>query len=183
VSVRSMTSEGSSSSVATRPAFAVSDGLAPRISGGLRHRSASFLRIRSLQSASLKARRTSISHPHRSKHCAANKASPALCPLPANTMHEPGFWKNFVTACATPAPALFISASTCTPLANAASSAARIRVDVKIGESNQASQFDDSMRTSEVDRLEELFFFRVLFLADRLDRLFLDLVTLGWSIF
>jgi hypothetical protein len=32
--------------------------------------------MRSLQSASLKARRTSIFHPRCSKHCAANKASP-----------------------------------------------------------------------------------------------------------
>src|SRR5262245_19232911 len=139
--------------------------------------------MRSLQSVSLKASRTSIFHPRCSKHCAANKASPALCPFPANTMHRPGFRKNFVTAWATPAPALFISASTWTPLANAASSAARICAEVKIGRFNQTSRSGDAERASEVDFFEELFFFRVLFLAERLDRLFLDLVTLVWSMY
>jgi hypothetical protein len=78
---------------------------------------------------------------------------------------------------------LFISASTCTPLANAACSAARICAEVKIGRSNQASQFDDAARASELDRFEELFFFRVLFLAERFDRLFLELLTLVWSMY
>src|ERR1041385_7770102 len=72
------------------------EGTPPKISGGLRRRSPSFLRINSLQSTSLKASRTSIFHPHRCRHCAANKASPALCPFPAKTMHRPGFLeKNF----------------------------------------------------------------------------------------
>jgi hypothetical protein len=31
--------------------------------------------------------------------------------------------------------------------------------------------------------LEDLFFFRLLFLAERFDRLFLDLVTLVWSMY
>src|SRR6516225_6484809 len=140
-------------------------------------KSFSFLRMRLPQSASLKARRTSIFHPRCSKHCAANKASPALCPFPANTMHRPGFWKNLVTARATPAPASFISASTWTPLANAASSAARICADVKIGRSNPPSRSDDFALASEPDPFEELFFFRALFLCDRFDRLFLELVT------
>jgi hypothetical protein len=76
---------------------------------------------------------------------------------------------------------LFISASTCTPLAKAASSAARICAEVKIGRSNQVSRYDDSTRASELDRFEELFFFRVLFLAERFERLFVDLATLVWS--
>jgi hypothetical protein len=77
---------------------------------------------------------------------------------------------------------LFISASTWTSLANAASSAARICAEVKIGRSNQASRSDGAVYASELDRFEELFFFRVLFLAERFDRLFLELLlTLVWS--
>ncbi len=132
--------------------------------------SPSFLRISSVQSASLKARRTSIFHPCFAKHCAANNASPALCPLPANTMQRPGFWKNFVTARATPAPALFISVSTRTPRAKAASSAARICADVKTGRSNQPSRFFAASRASEPDRFDELFFFRALLLCERFER-------------
>jgi len=59
----------------------------------------------------------------------------------------------------------------------------RICAEVRIGRSNQASQFDDAALASELDRFEELFFFRVLFLAERFDRLFLDSVTLVWSIY
>src|SRR5205814_10524630 len=61
---------------------------------------------------------TSIFHPRRRKRSAATRASPALLPFPANTMHLPGLGKNFVTVCATPAPASSMSASTCTPLAD-----------------------------------------------------------------
>ena len=154
------------------------EGTPPRTSGGLRRRSASFLRISSLQSASLKASRTSIFHPHRCRHCAATKASPALCPFPAKTMHRPGLTKNFVTACATPAPALFISASTCTPLANAASSAARICAEVKIGKSNQPSRSDEPVRASESAGFDELFFLRALFLCERFERRRSDFATL-----
>jgi hypothetical protein len=78
---------------------------------------------------------------------------------------------------------LFISASTWTPLANAASSAARICAEDKIGKSNQPSRPDDAACASELDRFEELFFFRLLFFAERFDRLFLDLVTLVWSMY
>jgi hypothetical protein len=80
---------------------------------------------------------------------------------------------------------LSISASTCTPLANAACSAARICAEVKIGESNQASRSDNAERASELDRFEELFFFRLLFLAERFERLrlFFDSVTLVWSMY
>src|SRR6266550_220959 len=72
-------------------------------------------------------------HPSRRKRSAATSASPALLPFPANTMHLPGLRKNRVIACATPVPALSISASTSTPRAKAASSAARICAEVKIG--------------------------------------------------
>jgi hypothetical protein len=68
-------------------------------------------------------------------------------------------------------------------LANAASSAARICAEVKIGRSNHASQFDDDAYASELDRFEELFFFRVLFLDECFDRLFLELLTLVWSMY
>jgi hypothetical protein len=115
------------------------DGVAPKISGGLRRRLSSFLRISWLQSPSLKARRISIFQPRRRKNCAATSASPALWPFPANTMHFPGLWKNFATVRATPVPALSISASTSTPRANAASSEARISADVKIGRFNYPS--------------------------------------------
>src|SRR5262249_47721665 len=141
-------------------------------------KSFSFLRMRLLQSASLKARCTSIFHPHWSKHCAANKASPALCPFPAKTMHRPGFAKNFVTARATPAPALFISASTCTPRANAASSAARISAEVKIDTSNQPSRSAAPARASEPAGFDELFFFRALLLCERFDLRCEDFATL-----
>ena len=129
---RSATSAQSSTRVT--PRSAVSRGLVPKISGGLRRRFSSFLRMSSLQSLSLNASRTSIFHPRRRKHCAATRASPALWPFPANTMHFPGFGKNLLTACETPAPALSISASTSTPRAKAAPSAARICAEVKIGE-------------------------------------------------
>jgi len=59
----------------------------------------------------------------------------------------------------------------------------RICAEVRIGRSNQASQFDDAALASELDRFEELFFFRVLFLDERFDRLFLELVTLVWSMY
>src|SRR5436190_5370634 len=99
-------------------------------------------------------------------------------------MHRPGLAKNFVTACATPAPALFISASTWTPVANAASSAARICAEVKIGTSNQPSRSDDATRASISAGFEEVFFFRrLLFLAERFERLFFDPVTLVWSMY
>ena len=93
-------------------------------------------------------------------------------------MHRPGFAKNFVTACATPAPALFISASTCTPRPNAASSAARICAEVNIGRSNQPSRSADEARASESAGFEELFFLRALFLCERFERRRSDFATL-----
>src|SRR5262249_17304596 len=98
-------------------------------------------------------------------------------------MHRPDFGKNFVTACATPAPALFIRASTCTPLANASSSAARICGEVKIGRSNQPSRSAEAARASMSAGFDEVFFRRVLFLCERFDRLFLELATLVWSMY
>src|SRR5215471_15957653 len=176
--VCSATPTDNATSVTPTSASAPLEGTPPRTSGGLRRRSPSFLRVSSLQSTSLKASRTSIFHPHRCKHCAANNASPALCPFPAKTMHRPGLAKNFLTVCATPAPALFISASTCTPLANAASSAARICAEVKIGRSNQPSRSDEPLRASESAGFEELFFLRALFLWERLEWRRSDFATL-----
>ena len=133
----SATSAQSSRRVMPRSVAPLTD-VVPKISGGRRRKLSSFLRISSLQSSCLKASRTSIFHPRCRNTSAATSASPALWPFPANTMHLPGFAKNFVTARATPAPAWSMSASTCTPLANAASSAARICAEVKIGRSKSA---------------------------------------------
>src|SRR5215471_2049573 len=88
---------------------------------------------------------------------------------------SPGFLEKF-RHCLSDAG---ISASTSTPLANAASSAARICAEVKTGRSNQPSRFDETTSASMSAGFDEVFFFfRVLFLADRFDRLFLELLTL-----
>src|SRR4029434_2140320 len=117
-------------------------------------------------------------HPSRRKRSAATSASPALLPFPANTMHLPGLRKNLVTACATPAPALSISASTSTPRAKAASSAARICVEVRTGRFNYPSRSFEPAFASDPPDLDELFFRRALFLCERLDRPLFDFATL-----
>jgi len=96
----------------------------------------SFLLVRGLRSFSPKTRRVSICQPHCASQRAATKASPALCPLPANTMHLPGRGKNLTTARAMPSPACSINASAVIPRAKAASSAVRICAGVMMGECN-----------------------------------------------
>src|SRR5207247_4668909 len=141
------------------PKSTPSCGRAPKISVVLRRKLSSFLRMRPLQSLSLKARLTSIFHPLRRKHCAATRASPALCPFPAKTMHVPGFGKNLRTARATPAPALSIKASTSTPRAKAAFSASRICAEVRIGDSIQtSSSFGFALDLDAID-FDAFFFF------------------------
>src|SRR5262249_5422621 len=97
---------------------------------------------------------------------------------PANTMHLPGLRKNLVTACATPAPALSINASTSTPRAKAVSSAPRICAEVNTGRFNYPSCFFDDVFASEPAGFDELFFRRALRLCERLDLRPLDLATL-----
>src|SRR5436189_803110 len=99
-------------------------------------------------------------------------------------MQAPGYGKNLVIARATPAPALSINASTSTPLAKAASSAARICAEVKIGEFNQPSRFFEVALASESIDFDDFFFFEdLLFELFFLDRELLELCTLVWSMY
>src|ERR1700730_10445152 len=107
---------------------------------------------------------------------AATSASPPLWPLPTNTRHFPGHGKNCRTTRATLAPACSISFSTSTPRAKAASSAARICAEVKMGESNQSPVFfgldcffeaSSSLATFDLFVLEDV---RFDFLVECLER-------------
>src|SRR6266496_3963579 len=102
-------------------------------------------------------------------------------------MQAPGYGKNLVTARATPAPALSINASTSTPLAKAASSAARICAEVKIGEFNQPSRSFWVALASESIDFDDFFFFEdllfELLLLERLECERSELRPLVWSMY
>src|SRR5262245_14653442 len=50
-------------------------------------------------------------------------------------------------------------------------------------QAHQPSRSDDATRASVSAGFDEVFFRRLLFLAERFERLFLDLVTLVWSMY
>src|SRR5438128_12654762 len=79
------------------------DGVTPKISGGLRLRPSSFLRVSSLQSSFLKERRISIFHQWPRLLSASISALPALWSFAANKVHLHGLGHCSVIARSTPA--------------------------------------------------------------------------------